>query len=69
MFMKKDLFSSQIGIPANEMFRENKYSENKAKFRENAKCENIANIFFAKCDNFEEKKFRENHKCISCNCN
>ncbi len=32
MFMKKDLFSSQIGIPANEMFRENKYSKNGAKF-------------------------------------
>ena len=47
MFMKKDLFSSQIGIPANEMFRENKYSENKAKFRENAKCEIFAKFLMA----------------------
>ena len=31
-----------LGIPANEMFRENKYSENEAKFRENAKCEIFA---------------------------
>ena len=45
--MKKDLFSSQIGIPANEMFRENKYSENKAKFRENAKCEIFAKFLMA----------------------